>query len=167
MCHKLSTQWQDGRILLHTHFTTPLSSLCRPILMYWNSKMMVRYFLSQVCFQDEVNCLFFSVWKCIGLCVFSLPISLVKSWSICVPYLSVIMKLEVWPIWNCSGSWSTAMCCVPFSTLTHACHFGRWINQITSAYNGINIFCNGTSYRFQNKEIVKNVIFYTLLLGHI
>ena len=30
---------------------------------------------------------------------------------------------------------------------------------IVIAYNGINIFCNSTSIRFQNKEIVKNIIF--------
>ena len=119
VCQKLSTIWQDVHIILHAHFTTS-SSICRPIWRYWDSKMMVRYFLSQVCVQDEVNS-FFSVWKCIWLCVFSLPISLVKSLRICEPYLSVIMKLEVWPNLNCSGSWSTMMRCEPFS-LTHECH---------------------------------------------
>ena len=57
---------------------------------YWTSKMLVRYI--QLSFMQYM-----------GLCVISLPISLMMIVRICVLYLITIIKSEVWPICHCLG----------------------------------------------------------------
>ena len=83
-------------------FTTSLSSLCRPIWRYWTAKMLVRYSVSNVClrlgrFSQS------SFRQHMGLCVFSLPISLMITVRILVLDLIFIIKLVVWPICHCLG----------------------------------------------------------------
>ena len=66
----------SDRIRLFIHYTTSVSSLCKLAWRHWNYKMSVRYILSSVWVRLSI---FFqlSIMQYMGLCVFSLPISLV------------------------------------------------------------------------------------------
>ena len=72
--------------------------------------MIVRYILSIVCLR---LCQFpqLSFMQYMGLCVFSLPIYLLMIVRICVLYLIIITKSEVWPICHCVGLGHEAMVC--------------------------------------------------------
>ena len=90
----------DSRIRLFVLYTTSLSSLCRRICRYWTSKVLVTCTLSSVCLRFNQ---FFqlSFMQYMGLCIFSLSISLMVIVRICVLYLIIIIKSEVWPICHC------------------------------------------------------------------
>ena len=87
-------------VCLHFSFTTALSSLCKRIWKYGTSKIFARYILSNVCLRlSQFSQLSFMQYM--GLCVFSLPISLMMILRIHVLVLVIIMKLEIWPICYC------------------------------------------------------------------
>ena len=99
--HKHSSTWRpDGSTCLLAYYSTSLSLLCRCIWMYWTFKMLVRYILSSVCLiLSQFSQLSFMIYM--GLCVFSLPIYLMMILRICVLYVILIIKSEVWPICHC------------------------------------------------------------------
>ena len=110
---KKSTLWPGGCIRLLAHPIFSLSSLCRPIWKYWTFKMFVRYILSQVCLRlSQFSQL--SLIQYVGLCVFSLPISLIMIVRICVLYLIIIIRSEIWPICHCLGLSYETMVCVAY-----------------------------------------------------
>ena len=79
-----------------------LSSLWR----YWTSKILIRYILSSVCLRlSQISQL--SVMQYMGLCVFSLPISLMMIVRICVLYLIIIIKSPLFRFrsWNNGIHW--------------------------------------------------------------
>ena len=115
MCTNYPLQYCLMVIFLFAHPTTSLSSLCRCIWRYWTSKMLVRYILLSVCLRlSQYPQLSFMQYT--GLCVFSLPMFLMMIVRICVLYLIIIIKLEVWPIWHCLGlGHETTVCTICFS----------------------------------------------------
>ena len=102
MRKRSSTLWPDGRIRLSAHYTTPLSSLCGHIWMYWISKLLVKYILTNVCLRlTQFSSL--SLMHYTGLCVFGLPIYRLMILRISVLYINIIIKLEISPICHCLG----------------------------------------------------------------
>ena len=82
---------RNGRIRFH--YTISSSPLCRRIWKYWTSIMFVRYILSSVCLRLS-QFVQLSFIQYMGLCVYSLPISLVMIVWIRQLYL-IIIKSEV------------------------------------------------------------------------
>ena len=66
----------DRRVRLFVHYTIVLSSVCKLIWGHWIYKMPVRYILSSVWIRLSTFSQL-SIIQYMGLCVFSLPISLV------------------------------------------------------------------------------------------
>ena len=82
--------------------------------------MLARYILSSVCLRlsQFLQCNYVSC-KHMGLCAFSLPICLVMIVRMCVLFLIIIVKWEVWPIYPLFRlrSWNNDMCCMSFYIL--------------------------------------------------
>ena len=91
----------DGRVHLFALYTTSLSSSCRCIWRYWTSKIPVRYILS-CAYLKLSKFTRLSFMQYMGLCVFSFPF-LFWWLRICMLYLIIIIKSEVWPICHCLG----------------------------------------------------------------
>ena len=87
----------EGRIRLFVHYTISLSSLCKLIWRHWTYKMPVRYILSSVWVRYGIFSQL-SIMQYVGLCVFSLPSSLVMIERIYILCLIIIIKSEVWTI---------------------------------------------------------------------
>ena len=107
-----------GCIRLFALYTTSLSSLGRYNWRYWTSKILVTYILSSVCIRlSQFSQISFMQYM--RLHVFSLPISLMITVKICVLYLVIIIKSEVWPICHCFRvrSWNNGMRCMSFYIL--------------------------------------------------
>ena len=84
-------------------YTISLLSLCKLIWRHWTYKMPVRYVLSSVWVRLSIFSPF-SIIQCVGLYVFSLPISLVmieRIYILCL--IIIIIKSEVWTITHCLG----------------------------------------------------------------
>ena len=101
-CKYSDTFWLADRTCLFVQYTISLSSLCKLIWRHWNYKMPVRYILSSVWVRLSIFSPL-SIIHYVGLCVFSLPISLVMIERIYILCLIVIIKLEVWTITHCLG----------------------------------------------------------------
>ena len=75
------TFWLADRVHLFVHYTITLSSLCKLFRGHWTYKMLVRYNLSSVWVRLSIFSQLYII-QYMGLCVFSLPISLVMIGSI-------------------------------------------------------------------------------------
>ena len=108
-CKYSDTFWLANRVRLFVHCTIPLSSLCKLIWGHWTYTMPVRYILSSVWIRLSIFSQL-SIIQYMGLCVFSLPISLVmmREYTLC---LSIIIKSEVWNILHCLGLGHETMVC--------------------------------------------------------
>ena len=82
------------------HYTILLSSLCKLIWRHWTYKLPVRYILSCVWVRLSIFSQLFII-QYVGLCVFSLPISLVMIERIYILCLIIIIKSEVWTSTHC------------------------------------------------------------------
>ena len=102
--------WFTDRIRLFVQCTNSLSSLYKHIWRYWAYKMPVRYILSSVWVRLSIFSQF-SFIQYVGLCVFSLPISLVMIGKIYILCLIIIIKSEVWNIIHCLGLGHGTMVC--------------------------------------------------------
>ena len=135
VCKWLSTLCADGCIHLFAHYTTSLTSSCRCIWKYWNSKMLVRYILLNVCLRLSP---FYqlSFVQFMGLCVVSLPISVVMTVRISVLYLIIIIKSEVWPICHCLGLGHETMvgAVMYFYVLLYPVYVEEWCKKQTNDY---------------------------------
>ena len=89
--------WLADRIRLFVHYTIWLSSLYKLIWRHWTYKVPVRYILSSVWVRLRIFSQL-SIIQCMGLCVFSLPISPVMIESIHILRHITIIKWEVWTI---------------------------------------------------------------------
>ena len=90
------------QIVLFVHYTISLSSLRKLIWRHWIYKMPVRYILSSVWVRLSIFSQL-SITQYMGLCVFSLPISLVMIDIIYILCLTIIIKSQVWTIIHCLG----------------------------------------------------------------
>ena len=82
------------------------------IWRHWSYKMPVRYDLSSVWVRLSIFSQL-SIIQCVGLCVFSLPISFVMIERIYILCLIIIIKSEVWTITHCLGlGHETTVCAV-------------------------------------------------------
>ena len=80
------------------------------IWRHWTYKMPVRYNLSSVWVRLSIFSQL-SIIQYVGLCVFSLPISFVMIERICLLFLIIIIKSEVWTISHCLGLGHETMVC--------------------------------------------------------
>ena len=104
------TLWPDGSVCLFAHNTTSLSSLCRSFWRYLIYKIHLRYIMSSLCLRLNQFSQF-SFMQYMGLCVFSLPTSLMMTARINVLDLNIIMKSEVWPLCHRLGLGHETMVC--------------------------------------------------------
>ena len=118
-------QWSYFLLAL---YTTLLSSLCRRIWRYWTSKILVRYILLSVCLRlNQFSRLSFMQYM--GLCVFSLPISLMMIVRICKIYHIIIVESEVWPNCHCLGlGHETKVCTVCLSIFLWGLFFSSQVS---------------------------------------
>ena len=75
-CKYSDTFWLADRVYLFVHYTVSLSSLCKLIWRHCTYKMPVRYILSSICVRLSIFSQL-SIIQYMGLCLFSLLISLV------------------------------------------------------------------------------------------
>ena len=99
-CKYSDTVWLADRTRLFVQYTISLSLLCKLIWRHWTYKMLVRYILSSVWVRLSILSPL-SIMQCVGLYVFSLPISLVMIERIYILCLIIIIKSEVWTITHC------------------------------------------------------------------
>ena len=97
-------------IRFFVHYTISLSSLCNLIWKHWTYKMLIRYILSSVWVRLSILSQL-SIIQYVGLCVFSLPISLVMIERIYILCLIIIIKSEVWTVTHCLGLGHETMVC--------------------------------------------------------
>ena len=99
------------------------SSLCKAIWRHRNYKMPVRYILSSVWVRLSIFSQL-SIIHYLGLCVFSLPISLVMIERIYIRCLIIIIKSEVWTTIHCLGlGHETMVCTVCLYILMASSHY--------------------------------------------
>ena len=80
------------------------------IWRHWTYKMPVRYSLSSVWVRLSIFSQL-SIIQYVGLCVFSLPISVVMIERIYILCLIIIIKSEIWTITHCLGLGHETMVC--------------------------------------------------------
>ena len=85
---------------LSVQYTISLSSSCKLIWRHWTYKMPVRYILSSVWVRLSLFSQL-SFIQYVGLCVFSLPVSLMTNERMYI--LIIIIKSKVWTIIHCLG----------------------------------------------------------------
>ena len=101
-CKYSDTFWLADRTRLFVQYTISLSSLCKLIWRHWTYEMPVRYILSSVWVRISVFSPL-SIIQYVGLCVFSLPISVVMIERIYILRLIIMIKSEIWTITHCLG----------------------------------------------------------------
>ena len=99
-------------IRLFVHNTISLSSLCKLIWRHWTYKMPVRYILSSVWVRLSIFSQL-SIIQYMGLCVFSLPISLVMIETIYTLsyYHHQIGSMNYYPLFR-ARSWNNGVRCM-------------------------------------------------------
>ena len=113
-------------IRLFVHSTISLSSLCKLIWRHWTYKMPVRYILSSVWVRLSIFSPL-SIIQYMGLCVFSLPVSLVMIEMIYTLsyYHHQIGSMNYYPLFRARWSWNNGMRCMPIFLLMVAVLFLR------------------------------------------
>ena len=102
----------SNSIRLFVHNTISLSSLCKLIWRHWTYKMPVRYILSSVWLRLSIFSQL-SIIQYMGLCVFSLPISLVMIEMIYTfsHHHHQIGSMNYYPLFR-ARSWNNGMRCM-------------------------------------------------------
>ena len=110
--------WLAGCVRLFVHYTISFSSLCKLIWRHWTYKMPVRYILSSVWVRLSIFSQL-SIIHYMGLCVFSLPISLVMTEKIFTfsYYHHQIRSMNYNPLFRVR-SWNNGMRCMSLCILT-------------------------------------------------
>ena len=108
-CKYSDTFWLADRVRLFVPYTISLSSLCKLIWGHWTYEMPVRYILSNVWVRLSLFSQL-SIIQYIGLCVFSVPISLVIIESIYTLsyYHHQIGNMNYYPLFRVR-SWNNGM----------------------------------------------------------
>ena len=111
-CKWSDTFWLADRVRLFVHYNISLSSLCKLIWRHWTYKMPVRYILSSVWVRLSIFSQLSSI-QYMGLCVFSLPISLVMIARIYTLsyYHHQIGNMNYYPLFRVR-SWNNGMRCL-------------------------------------------------------
>ena len=150
VCKYSDTFWLADRVHLFVHYSISLSSLCKLIWGHWTYKMPVGYILSSV----RVRLSIFSqlsIIQYMGLCVFSLPISLVMVERIYTLsyYHHKIGSMNFYS-WFRVRSWNNGMPCMSLYILMNVVQ-----------YNGKGKYVENrkTSRGAMNQEMIKNCYF--------
>ena len=114
------------------HYTIVLSSFCKLFWRHWIYKMPVRYILSSVWARLSILSQL-TIIEYAGLCVFSLPISLLMIERIHILCLIIILKSEVWTITHCLGLGHETMVC----TVCLSIFLWNWSCQSVSQMNEV------------------------------
>ena len=111
-CKYSDTFWLADRVRLFVHYTISLSSLCKLIWGHWTYEMPVRYILSNVWVRLSILPQL-SIILYMGLCVFSLPISLVMIERIYTLsyYHHQLGSMNYYPLFRVR-SWNNGMHCM-------------------------------------------------------
>ena len=99
-CKYSDAFWLADPTSLFVQYIISFSSLCKFIWRPWTYTMPVRYILSSVWVRLSIFAAL-SLIQYAGLCVYSLPISLVMIEIIYILCLIIIIKSEVWTITHC------------------------------------------------------------------
>ena len=116
------TFWLADRVHLFVHYTISLSSLCKLFWRHWTYKMPVRYILFSLWVRLGIFS-HLSITQYMGLCVFSLPISLVMIETICTLsyYHHQIGSVNYYPLFRVR-SWNNGMRCLSFYIRIYTSH---------------------------------------------
>ena len=116
-CKYSDTFWLADRVHLFVHYTISLSSLCKLIWGHWTYKMPVRYILSSVWVRLSIFS-HLSIIQYMGLCVLSLPMSLVMIERIYTLsyYHHQIGSMNYYPLFRVR-SWNNGMRCMSLHIL--------------------------------------------------
>ena len=129
-------KWSDtfclaDRIQLFVHNTISLPSLCKLISRHWIYKMLVRCILSSVWVRLSIFSQL-SVIQYMGLCVFSLPISLVmmvRIYALSYYHHHQIGSTNYYPLFRVR-SWNKGMRCMSLYILMNIwCEFNDWLHE--------------------------------------
>ena len=117
-CKYTDTFWLADRVRLFVHYTISISSLYKLIWGHWTCAMPVRYILSSVWVRLSIFSQL-SIIQYTGLCVFSLPISLVMIEGIyTLSYCHhQIGSMNYYPLFRVR-SWNNGMRCVSLYILS-------------------------------------------------
>ena len=109
--------WLADRVRVFVHYIISLPSLCKLIWRHWNYKMPVRYILSSVWVRLSIFSPLFII-QYMGLCVFSLPISLVMIERIYTLsyYHHQTGSMNYYPLFRVR-SWNNGMRCMSLDIL--------------------------------------------------
>ena len=132
-CKYSDTFWFADRVRLFVHYTISLSSLWKLIWGHWTYGMPVRYISSSVWIKLSIFSLL-SIIQYMGLCVFSLPISLVMIERICTSSYNhhQIGSMNYYPLFKVR-SCKNGMRCMPLYILMVVLHMP--IPQTTDELN--------------------------------
>ena len=119
---------------LFVHYTISLSSLCKLIWRHWTYKMPVRYILSSVWVRLSIFSQL-SIVHYMGLCVFSLPISLMMTEKIYTLSYNhhQIGSMNYYPLFRVR-SWNNGMRCMSLYILLISRDI-RWIDKFWTQYH--------------------------------
>ena len=119
------TFWLADRVRLFVHYTISLWSLCKLIWRHWTYEMPVRYILSSVWVRLSIFSQF-SIKQYMGLCVFSLPISLVMvERQYTLSYYHQIGSMNYNPLFR-ARSWNNGIRCMSLYILSNfQAHFSE------------------------------------------
>ena len=111
-CKYSDTFWVADRARFFVHYTISLSSLCKLIWRHWTYKMPVRYVLSSVWVRLSIFSQL-SIIQYMGLCVFSLSISLamieliyILSMYLQMPLSTIDLRLCLKYVYSYHSWWS-------------------------------------------------------------
>ena len=131
-CKYSDTFWLADRTRLFVQYTISLSLLCKFLWRHWTYKMPVRYILSSVWVRLSIFSPL-SIIQYMGLCVFSLPISLVIIEIIYIHTLSYyhhqIGSMNYYPLFRVR-SWNNGVRCMSFYILMMTSLIGNIVRVI-------------------------------------
>ena len=137
-CKYSYTFWLANHVRLFVHYTISLSSLCKLIWRHWT--MPVRCILSSVWVRLSIFSQL-SIIQYMGLCVFSLPISLVMIEIIYTLsyYHHQIRSMNYYPLFRVR-SWNNGMCCMSLYSYGQTIQFHK-VHKLQYGFS--SIMCKG------------------------
>ena len=121
-CKYSDTFWIADITRLFVQYTISLSSLCKLIWRHWTYKMPVRCILSSVWVRLSMFSSL-SIIKYVGLCVFSLPISLVmigRVYTLSYNHHQIGI-MNYYPLFR-ARTWNNGVRCMSFYIIFSMCH---------------------------------------------
>ena len=142
--------WLADRVHLFVHYTISLSSLCKLIWGHWTYKMPVGYILSSVWVRLSIFSQL-SIIRYMGLCVFSLHISLVMVERIYTLsyYHHQIRSMNFYPLFRVR-SWNNGMPCMSLYILMNVVQYNGKGNYVEN---------RKPSRGAMNQDMIKKLLF--------